>query len=120
MILDILYCKDMPCRLLSPQQWAQSRAEFSPRSDGTHCMTDAESVALKWDQRMHTKTTPLVHGYWNVGIMRRAPGRTKRFTAFCSLLQGTGVLHKGASTPTCFHSHVIPPDEVEDDQMDTR
>jgi hypothetical protein len=113
MIPNVLLCESMPCRLLSPQQWAQSRQDFKPHRDGTRCVTDADAVILEWDQQTRHATMPLLPGVQNVGLLRSVVVKPRRFNAFCALLDGTGVLPHGTELPTCFHSHVIPPDDEE-------
>jgi hypothetical protein len=109
LIPNVLLCKDMPYRMLSPQQWAQSRQDFNPHRDGTCCVTDADAVVLEWDQQTRRRTMPLVPGAQNIGIMRSAVVKPRRFMAFCALLDGTGALPTATELPRCFHSHVIPP-----------
>jgi hypothetical protein len=110
-IPNVLLCKDLPYRMLSPQHWAQAREDYTPRRDGTRCVTDADAVVLEWDQQTHRRTIPLIPGAQNVGLMRSAVVTPRRFTAFCALLDGTGVLPLDTELPHCFHAHVIPQDD---------
>jgi Reverse transcriptase (RNA-dependent DNA polymerase) len=111
----VFLCKDMPCRVLSPQHWAQSRKDFRPQRDGTRCITTADAVILEWDQQTKRRTMPLRPGSTNVGIMRSAPS-ISRFHALCSLLKASKIPF--IEGPTCFTTHVIPPDEDVDDDDD--
>jgi hypothetical protein len=114
LIPNVLLCKDMPYRMLSPQQWAQSRPDFKPHQDGTRCVTNADAVVLEWDQQTHRSTMPLVPGAQNIGIMCSAVVQPRPFNAFCALLDGTDALPQGTELPHCFQSHVIPPDDEEE------
>jgi hypothetical protein len=57
---------------------------------------------------------PLLPGVQSVGLLRSVVVKPRRFNAFCALLDGPGVLPHGMALPTCFHSHVIPPDDEEE------
>jgi hypothetical protein len=112
-IPNVLLCKDLPYRMLSPQQWAQSQQDFKPLRNGMRCVTDADTVVLEWDEQTRRRTIPLIPGAQNVGLMHSAVVKPRRFTVFCALLDGTGTLPIATELPHCFHSHVIPPDDEE-------
>jgi hypothetical protein len=45
-----LYIPTSPSRLLSPQHWAQVAHDEYPILNGTHCITYADRIVLKWNQ----------------------------------------------------------------------
>ena len=79
-IPDVVYNPNIPWRLLSPQQLAQSKSD---KADGTGCITYSNRIQLFWDNQKFTKTIPLNES--NIGLMTSKPG-TRRFVAFASEL----------------------------------
>ena len=49
-ILGSYYVPDAPCRLLSPQHWAQVAKDTKPAPRGTWCATYDDSIVLYWNQ----------------------------------------------------------------------
>ena len=76
-------------RMLSPQHWCQVANDHKPNRNGTLCVTQADSVILKWDQLRHTRTIPLTPKT-NIGVLRSAPGNQK-YNAFCALCEENSV-----------------------------
>jgi len=67
------YCPDLPCRLLSPQHWAQTRNDNFPKKGGTICETYDDRVVLRWSQRRFELTVPL-DASSNVAYIRTVAG----------------------------------------------
>jgi hypothetical protein len=100
-------------RMLSPQHWCQKANDHKPNRNGTLCVTQADSVILKWDQLRHTRTIPLTPKT-NIGVLRSAPGNQK-YNAFCALCEENSVYAfpstietTGSSTST---TNVVSDDE---------
>ena len=76
-------------RMLSPQHWCQVANDHKPNRNGTLCVTQADSVILKWDQLRHTRTIPLTPKT-NIGVLRSAP-KNKKYDAFCAVCEENSV-----------------------------
>jgi hypothetical protein len=83
LISGTYYCPDLPCRLLSPQHWAQVRRDNLPVKGGTVCETLDDSVTLRWSQRRFSLTTPLDPSS-NVAYIRTCAGFSK-FNAYSTI-----------------------------------
>ena len=77
-------------RMLSPQHWCQIANDHKPIKNGTVCVTQADSVILKWGQLKHTRTIPLTRTT-NIGVLKSAPG-TDKYNALCALCEGDPIL----------------------------
>ncbi len=99
------YSPDLPCRLLSPQHWAQARNDNSPKKSGTLCETYDDRVILRWSQRRFDLTVPLDRNS-NVAYIRTVAGFDK-FANYCTLVQD----HDIHDSIQCYDSHVIPLDD---------
>ena len=78
-----LYIPTSPSRLLSPQHWAQVAHDEYPIPNGTHCITYADRIVLKWNQLRYQRTVQLSEEMGNVGKMYSSPG----YTAYHSYAQ---------------------------------
>jgi hypothetical protein len=104
-IKNAYYCPDAPCRMLSPQHWAQSKGDHSPNPEGTGCTTTSQEVVLYWDQRKYVKTIRLDKAT-NVGITATAPCY-KKFKAYMVSLE---------SDCSEQHTTIMLPALIEDDE----
>jgi hypothetical protein len=104
------YCPGLPCRLLSPQHWAQTKEDNLPKKGGAICETLDDGVTLRWSQRRFTLTVPLDPAS-NVAYIRTSAGFSK-FQAYSAFVgEADGHIQ-------CYDTHVIPPD-VDDSPSDT-
>jgi hypothetical protein len=78
------YCPGLPCRLLSPQHWAQTKEDNLPKKGGAICETLDDGVTLRWSQRRFTLTVPLDPAS-NVAYIRTSAGFSK-FQAYSAFV----------------------------------
>jgi hypothetical protein len=84
-IKDVLYNKDVPYRLFSPQHVAELEQDDYPKPDGTWCATYKDRVVLYWNQRQQSRTIPL-DPITRIALVRGQPGFNK-FSAFCAAIE---------------------------------
>jgi hypothetical protein len=89
-----LYIPTLPSRLLSPQHWAQVAHDEYPIPNGTHCITYADRIVLKWNQLRYQRMVQLCKEMGNVGKMCSSPGYTAyhSFAQDATIPPGTKVL----------------------------
>jgi hypothetical protein len=83
LILGAYCCPDLPCHLLSPQHWAQTRNDNSPKKGGTICETCDDRVTLCRSQQRFKLTVPLDRNS-NVAYIHMVTGFDK-FADYCKL-----------------------------------
>jgi hypothetical protein len=101
--------KDLPLWLLAPQHLAQVQQKKEKTKDGTICVTIADRVVIRWNDKKFTHT--IFYNKSNVAVLRTAPGY-QRYTAFEANLDSAG------AEPRAFDAHVVPPDDDQDDSVE--
>jgi hypothetical protein len=81
-IKDVCLNEGSPYRLLSLQQWAQSRSDHFPKKRGTWCAMCDDAVELFWAQRTHKRTVKLSPSS-NITLTGSAPSNSI-FNACCT------------------------------------
>ena len=65
-IPNVIYVKDLPFRVLSPQCWSRTLAQKAI------CITEDYDIIMSWEDGKHVRTVPLDTNS-NVGMMQSAP-----------------------------------------------
>lgn len=99
-IKDAPWVKDLDCRLLSPQHWAQNQEKGT-----AECVTTNNSVTLKWNQGRHSRSIPLSK-VSNIATIQTAPAY-KGFKAYKAKIDS----QKPKATGKCTHAEAFPKNE---------
>jgi len=108
-IPGMLYCKELPFCLMSPQHLAQALQD----KDGTGLDIGGRVWTLYWNGRRNQRTIPLTDENGNVCFIRSAAGykKSNKFVSLCSLCT------KEEGIATCLPAHLIPRDDDDEDEI---
>ena len=120
-------CTPEEClRLLLPQHWAQRAQDNNSNPRGTRCVTYADCIELKWNQRKFKRTVPLSINGSNVATIQSITGYSK-FDAYESLLEPSmqccmpAASSSGPANPNdifCMPGIAFDPSVISDDAED--
>ena len=102
---DVIYVKDLPFRVLSPQCWSRTLAKPA------QCVTRGYDIIMSWNNGQNTRRIPL-DAKSNIGMMQSAPD----YKACAVYMQTIQVMRE--PTHCCFPIHAVSDDEDSDTEVD--